>query len=234
MPRKKRSIEKNIVLYVEGETEKRYFEALKKENKNLEISIKEVNIVSGNYKSVIINLKKDLKTMGHLAVFIILDLDRYVNDIEEKSFIELIAYINSINKNSRVPYLLIGSNPDFEYFLAMHSLSFGGDYKKFLLGKEFKYKDMRELKADKNIFANFNNQDRSYSNAIKNEIFDKEKLKKYKMNNRVIFNDFDIKVKGADINIKMSKVKLLKDNINKKGYNFDELFEILNINKNLI
>ena len=36
MPRKKRSAEKNIVLYVEGETEKRYFEALKKEKKDLE------------------------------------------------------------------------------------------------------------------------------------------------------------------------------------------------------
>ncbi|MGL4740335.1 MAG: RloB domain-containing protein [Sarcina sp.] len=231
MPRRKRSIEKNIVLYVEGETEKRYFEALKKEQKDLEISIKEINIVSGNYKSVIINLKKDLKTMGHLAVFVILDLDRYINDMEEKSFIELITYINSINKNSRVPYLLIGSNPDFEYFLAMHSLSFSGDYKKFLLSKEFKYKDMRDLKSDKNIFANFNNQNRSYNNAIKNKINDKEKLKEYKKTNRIIFNDFDIKIKGVDINIKISKVHLLKDNINKKGYNFDELFEVLSASK---
>ena len=232
MPRKRRIAEKNIVLYVEGETEKRYFEALKKEKCDLEISIKEIKIVSGNYKSVIINLKKDLKTMGHLAVFVILDLDRYVIDIEEKSFIELVNYINTINKNSRIPYLLIDSNLDFEYFLAMHSLSFNGsDYKKFLLSKDFKYKDMRDLKSDKNIYSSFNTGNKSYDNAIKNKISDKKKLEEYKKNSRVIFNDFEVKVKGVDINIKMNKVFLFKDNVSKKSYNFDELFEILNTEK---
>ena len=111
-----RRITKRIKILVEGKTEENYFKGFK-EQPELKLYIKTVNMNGGGYSNFLKQLKKEGET-GFLAIFIIIDLDKAL--IEKKALEELIKYCDAKNKHSIVPYFLIGNNKDFEFFVCCH------------------------------------------------------------------------------------------------------------------
>ena len=85
-------------LFVEGYTEENYFKKLRKNN-NVEITYKEINMEGGGYTNFLEEIKKT-SDLGFIAVFIVVDLDKYICEINQKKpFEELVKYCHNKNKN---------------------------------------------------------------------------------------------------------------------------------------
>lgn len=218
--RKPRSTKKNIILYVEGDTEKNYFDKFKKVEKDkLQIAIEKVdNMGGGGYSNFVKNLKKKSIEYGYLAIFIIIDLDKAEQLGEKDRLNELIDYCRQKNKQKSIPHFLIGTKEDFEYFACCHCSEYkDSDCKNFIKTSKLPYKSVDELKSDADIFNVLNKENRSYNVAIKK--ISKRHKKTY------IFNDYTFKEKTMELKVK--KIDILEEALTYKHSNINQLFEIV-------
>lgn len=217
--RKNRKTQKNIILYVEGDTEKNYFNEFKKvEKEKIKISIEKIdNMGGGGYSNFLEKLKKSAPEYGYLAIFVIIDLDKINNPGEKKKLEELINYCKTKNKQKSIPHFLIGTKDDFEYFACCHCDNYNNsDVKKFIT-QNLPYRTVDELKADKNVFYVLNRDGRSYE--IANEKFIKKGNKFY------IFNEYSFQKTSMDIKIK--NILINEEALNCKHSNIHQFFEII-------
>ena len=217
--RKNRKTQKNIILYVEGDTEKNYFNEFKKvEKEKIKISIEKIdNMGGGGYSNFLEKLKKSAPEYGYLAIFVIIDLDKINNPGEKKKLEEFINYCKTKNKQKSIPHFLIGTKDDFEYFACCHCDNYNNsDVKKFIT-QNLPYRTVDELKADKNVFYVLNRDGRSYE--IANEKFIKKGNKFY------IFNEYSFQKTSMDIKIK--NILINEEALNCKHSNIHQFFEII-------
>lgn len=203
-----------IKIFVEGHTEQNYISELNKAP-NIEISIKPVNMKGGGYSEFLKQIRKE-SSDGFLASFILIDLDKAMP--EKKELNQLIEFCNKNNEHSDIPYILIGNNPDFEFFACSHC----PDYKKrstdqYII-KDFGYKDLATFKSDKKIYGFLNSNKCSYKIAL-------EALSKGK----TYFTHSCKKEKdGLDVSIVLSgNVKINTDSLSSKHSNMKELFDMI-------
>ena len=211
-----RRITKRIKILVEGKTEENYFKGFK-EQPELKLYIKTVNMNGGGYSNFLKQLKKEDET-GFLAIFIIIDLDKAL--IEKKALEELIKYCDAKNKHSIVPYFLIGNNKDFEFFVCCHCPNYKNNDTHHYITKHFGYKSLEELKADNKIFDFLNKNRRSYKNTIQ----------KLKQNQPHYFShQYSVRKEGVDISILLrpKKTTITDNSLNYNHSNIYELFDIL-------
>ena len=217
--RESKSIKKKVKLFVEGLTEENYFNGLKEEP-DVCLSIKPVNMHGGGYSNFI-NILKKSDVLGNLAIFIVIDLDRASDDPKELNNLNnLVKYCNQQNKKkSSIPHILIGTNPDFEYFACSHCLNYKNSDTKSYIIDNFNYKDIQDYKADVDVYKKLNKEKKSYENALKH-------VKKYD----VYFNyDYEIKKAELDIIIKLEKtsVELKEHALSNKHSNVYDLFNVV-------
>lgn len=208
-----RELKKKLKLFVEGDTEENYFKQLKEKN-NLDITYKPVNLRGGGYSNFIREIIKS-GDLGFIAVFVIVDLDKI--DEEKENFFRLYAYCKEKNKKGKVPYFLIGTNKDFEFFSCCHSPKYTGQSTDQFIKKEYGYKSVEEFKGDKKIYEVLNKGERSYKVAL-----DKLKHKK-----PYICNQY--KLEKKDMQIKIIDTGLFEDALSYPHSNMQELFEIIGI-----
>lgn len=218
-----RNAKMRLKVFVEGTTEKNYFSKLRKNN-NVEISYEEINMAGGGYTEFLKQIKKKTPNMGCLAVFIVIDLDRYVDDSREREpFKKLYKFCKMKNKSNKTPHFLIVTNRSFEYFACLHCPSYKGSNTTKYIEKDFNYKDLDKFKSDKKVYEFLNRELRSFENAInkikkQNEIEEKQPFINY---------DYKVERKNLDINIKVKREHLNEDAISYKHSNLEILFDII-------
>lgn len=207
-----------IKLFVEGYTEENYFKNLRK-SRNVEISYKEVNMKGGGYTNFYNEIRKS-NDYGFIAIFIIVDLDKYINEPEQvQPFNKLLKYCQDKNKNGNIPYFLIVSNRDFEYFACCHCSKYkNNDTTAYIINK-FNYKSLDNFKNDEKIYNFLNSNSRSYTNA----------LSKVRFKTPYISNEYKKEVKGLDINIKIKRTEIESRALNYFNTNIFELFDIIGV-----
>lgn len=207
-----------IKLFVEGDTEEYYFSELRKSNE-VEIIYKEVNLNGGGYTSFLNELKKSSE-FGFVAFFIVIDLDRFVDDPGQKEpFEKLIEYCRSKNKHGRIPYFLIATNRDFEYFACCHCKNYKDTDTSTYILKKFNYPSISDFKSDKRIFEYLNRNIRSTKYAI-------ERIKRRKP---FISNIYKRECKGLDLSIKINKTELNPEALTYYHSNIGELFDNIGV-----
>ena len=215
-----RSIKQSVKVLVEGFTEKYYISGLKS-NTTTQLNIQPpVNMNGGGYENFIREVKR-IDHRGCVAIFIFIDLDKY--DKEKGKLEELINICNKRSKNTSIPFFLIGTNKDFEYFSCCHFKSYNnGDTTSFII-KNLNYKTLDEYKSDRNVYNKLNKNSNSYKNAL-------EKTKKnYSLNNVFIKNIYDKKINGANIIISKSDTQINHNSMTNKHSNIIEFFEIIGL-----
>lgn len=205
---------KKIKLFVEGDTEENYFSHLKKGNE-VEITYEEVNMHGGGYTNFLKKLKK-FGELGYIAVFIIVDMDKI--DEDKASFNKLKEFCDNKNKAKKIPYFLVGTNKDFEFFACSHCPNYKGQPTDRYITNEWGYKSVDEFKSDTKIYEFLNKNNRSYQIAL-------EKLSR---KNPYISNAFV--VKKQDMKISITKTKINEEALSYQHSNIQELFAIIGIN----
>ena len=160
-----KTLRKKLLVLCEGQTEYNYYDHYRK-NQSLSFSFKPVDVAGGGYLKMLTELKKT-SPQGVMARFVLLDMDRYFNHVEEQQVLtNIFNYISAQNKNGN-PVFLILSNPDFDRFVLLHDNNFTGNINAFL--PNVGYHNINELKADQDIYEKFNNQKtgRSVQNALR-------------------------------------------------------------------
>ena len=209
-----------LKLFVEGYTEENYFKNLRKNN-DVEITYKEINMEGGGYTSFLEEIKKS-SDLGFLAVFVVIDLDKYICEPnQKKSFEELVMYCKRKNKNGRIPYFLVASNRDFEYFACSHCKNYKDSDTTAYITRNFKYKSLEDFKADEKIYEFLNSNSRSYNNAII-----KIKSKKPYISNEYIKDN-----KKLDKLIKIKKTNIFEEALCYLHSNLYEFFDIIGVEK---
>ncbi len=214
-----RERKERIKLFVEGDTEKNYFEKLRKNN-NVEITYTEVNMGGGGYTSFLKKVKKS-SDLGYIAVFIVIDLDKYIDEphSHKQAFEALVSFCRSRNKISKKPYFLIVSNRDFEYFACCHCGNYKSGDTKAYIAKVFNYQNVDEFKADKKIYEFLNSNSRSFDNAVT----------KIRGRKPFISNRFKKIYKNLDITINIEEIIISDDACNYYHSNLYELFDIIGV-----
>ncbi len=206
---KVRNKNKRIKVFVEGDSEKYYFDSLKRVNKYM-LTIECTNLKGGGYTDFVNELKKH-SPQGYVATFLILDLDKYQDKSEERpKFDELQKYCNQRNENDE-PTFMFGNYRDIEVFFAHHYEDYKNrDAKKFL-SKKF---STEYNKADSKIYEKLNKGNSSYTIANK-------RLKTIKT---AIKNEYDI----SDRNFEWKNtIKFDDKKLNVNNSNIFEMFQIL-------
>lgn len=207
-------------LFVEGYTEENYFKKLRKNN-NVEITYKEINMEGGGYTNFLEEIKKT-SDLGFIAVFIVVDLDKYICEINQKKpFEELVMYCKRKNKNGRIPYFLIASNKDFEFFACSHCANYKDSDTTAYITKNFKYKRLEDFKADEKVYEFLNSNSRTYNNAIN----------KIKSKKPYISNEYIKDIKKLDKVIKIKHTNIHEEALCYFHSNLYELFDIIGVEK---
>lgn len=158
MSRKKRSVERKIKVFVEGHSEKNYIQELK-HIKKLSIVETPVNLQGGGYTTFINALRKH-SFEGYIATFLVLDMDRFLNDPNEsKKFLELVTVCNQHNKDKDCCFI-IANNQNIETFFEMHFHNYNPSTNNFLRTQISNYN-----KDDKQIYSKLNSNNNSYTLA---------------------------------------------------------------------
>lgn len=205
-----------VQLLLEGDTELNYFKKLKK-YRNPDITYKEFPLDGGGYGSFLKEIKK-LSDTGYVAKFVILDYDRVLQNTGEwNNFVKIKEYCDMKNKNGRIPYFLIASNYNFEYFACLHSEEYrNGDCKKMITDK-FGYRSINDFKKDEKVYEFLNKSGRSVKTAV-------ERARK---NHSVVTNTYEKNIKGLNIVIKNKKINIDRSAESYQNTNLYELFDIL-------
>lgn len=207
-----------LKLFVEGYTEENYFKKLRKNN-NVEISYTEINMEGGGYTSFLKEIKKS-SDLGFIAVFIVIDLDKYIDEVNQKKPLEeLIAYCKRKNKNGRIPYFLIASNRDFEFFACSHCVNYKDSNTNAYITKNFKYKNLEDFKSDEKIYEFLNSNSKSYINAIN----------KIKTKKPYISNEYIKDIKKLDKSLKIRQTTINAEALCYFHSNMYEFFDIIGV-----
>lgn len=213
-----KEVSHKIKVLGEGDTECNYISGLKKICKTT-FSFEEVDMHGGGYSKFIKKVNA-VSPLNCIAIFIIIDLDNAESD--KSNLDKLIRLSNTKARLSKIPYILIGNNFDFEYFACCHCDSYNhGDTSQYII-KQLGYKSVNDFKSDPNIFTALNNdiKKRSFKIAI-----DKTK-DKYNASNTFFKYDYNPIKKGADIVFKICTPKINTDALISKHSNFIEFFKI--------
>ena len=207
----------NILVFVEGDTEENYFKSLRKHrNNNIKLSFKTSNMDGGGYNNFLNKIRKE-STKGYIAFFIIIDLDKVQSD--SVNFNKLLDYCKKKNsEKNQIPYFLIGTNKDFEFFACCHCPKYkvSKDTKSYI-EKEFNFRDLNKFKSDSKIYEFLNGDGRTVENAL-------ETLKKIKP---YIENIYKKTNKGLDISINITQTNIDPSRINSKNSNINEFFDLI-------
>lgn len=208
-----KSPKKKIKLFVEGDTEENYFKRLRKDN-NVEIIYQEVNMKGGGYSNFLKMIKKS-GDLGYIAVFVIVDMDKIYED--RGSFNKLMEYCKTKNKSKKIPYFVVGTNKDFEFFACSHCPNYKGQPTSQYITNQFGYKSVETFKSDPKIFEFLNKNNRSYTLAL-------ERLRKKQP---YVKNEF--KVMKQDMKISISSTNQNEDALAYQHSNIYELFDIIGV-----
>lgn len=211
-----KNIQQKLMLLVEGDTEEHYMKEFKN-SPDVKFSIKPVNMHGGGYTNFKNRLRKE-QTKGFLAIFILIDLDKAFD--EEKQLKELVDYCKMKNKHSPIPYILIGTNKDFEFFACCHSPNYKKTNTDQYISKNFGYQDVAKFKADSKIYNFLNRDNRSFKEAL-NKLSPKQKT--------YFKHEYKKEKKGLDITIKLSKTIINPDALTSLHSNIYELFDIIEV-----
>lgn len=207
----------NILVFVEGDTEENYFKGFRQHKKNnIKLSFKPSNMDGGGYKNFLNKIRKE-SSKGYIAFFIIIDLDKVQSD--SANFNELLAYCRKKNsEKNQIPYFLIGTNKDFEFFACCHCSKYkiSKDTKSYI-EKDLNFKDLNKFKSDSKVYEFLNRDGRSFENAL-------ETLKSI---NPYIKNTYTKTNKGLDISINITQTSIDSNRINSKNSNIDEFFDLI-------
>lgn len=216
-----KKIKPRLRLFVEGKSEKNYFDQYGKKV-DIEFVIEPIDMKGGGYSNFLQRIKEK-GYQGCTAVIIIIDLDKI--DSDKASFEKLVKYCKTQNKTKGcpVPYILLGSYEDFEYFACCHSKDYkNGDTSKFIINN-YKYKCVDDFKADDKIYDFLNKGNKSFENACNVT----SKRSSY-FNNKI-----ELKGKNGDITIKLSDFNVNEDIRNSKNCNLHEFFKLIDAAKKL-
>lgn len=214
-----RKIKQNVKVLVEGFTEKYYISGLKSNTTTVLNIQPPVNMDGGGYTNFIREVKK-LDYKACVAIFIIIDLDNAETD--KDNLYKLINLCNQKTSSTKIPYILIGTNKDFEYFACCHSNSYKNTDTTAYILKNFKYKTITEFKSDSKVYTKLNTTPCNYTNAL-------NKIKiEYNNNNTFFKNKYTSINNGANISIKI-KPTLNADALSLKHSNLIEFFEIIGL-----
>ena len=217
-----RALKENVKVLVEGCTEKYYISGLKKYTKT-EINIdRPVNMNGGGYNNFIKEIRK-LDYKGCIAIFIIIDLD--TADSDKKNLYDLIALCKQKTSSTKIPYFLIGTNSNFEYFSCCHCNKYTNTNTKSYIVKNFRYKTIEEYKSDSKIYTKLNTLPYGYINAL-------SKIESsYYTNNTFFKNDYEKTTKRANISIRIKKLNINEAALLANHSNLVEFFEIIGLHK---
>lgn len=211
----RRVAKQRIKLLVEGHTEENYFKGLNS-FENLEVKVMSTNMNGGGYTNFINKLRKE-SALGFLAIFIIIDLDKAIED--SGNLQKLINYCRDKNKSSDIPYFIIGTYKDFELFSCCHCSDYNFTDTGQFIKRNLNFKNISEFKGKEDIYKYLNGGNRSYMVAL-NKLSNREKY---------IVNDFKRSKKGIDIVIKSNKILLNSEVITTYHSNIEELFKIIGL-----
>lgn len=215
-----RSLKQNVKVLVEGDTEKYYISGLRSST-TTQLNIEPpVNMDGGGYKNFIKEIKK-LDYRGCIAIFIIIDLDRA--DMDKENLTKLIDLCKQKTSSTKIPYFLIGTNGNFEYFACCHCARYkNSDTKQYII-RNFKYKSIADYKADSKIYNKLNSSTYSYTNAL-NKI-----AIAYNNNNTFFKNCYERVTNGANISIKITNFDTNYDALLSRHSNLIEFFKIIGL-----
>ena len=221
--RQKRSLEKRIVVYCEGQTEKYYVGGMRRWrhecDPGLVISVVPVDLKGGGYQAVL-DMLKVAPDSNCVARIVLLDFDRYLQDEKEQERFAQIVKISKKSIKKSVPVVLVVSNKDFEYALCMHDPAYRqGNTTQFLLA-EWCYKDLPAMKADEKIWDKAHQGERSHLVA----------LRSLSKRAAIVENDLKIVAPGSDkpspSPVKLTKVVFQEDIGAVRTSNLADLFKI--------
>ena len=217
-----RSVQQNVKVLVEGFTEKYYVSGLKNSTKTVLNIQPPVNMDGGGYTNFIKEVKK-LDYKACVAIFIIIDLDNVSKD--KDNLYKLINLCKQKTLNTKIPYFLIGTNSDFEYFSCCHSNTYKDTDTTAYILNTFKYKTITEYKADTKVYNKLNTTPCNYTNAIN------KTKSRYTTNNTFFKNNYTKNIAGANITISMKKnsPSINPDALSLKHSNLFEFFNIIGL-----
>lgn len=214
-----RQVKQNVKVLVEGFTEKYYISGLKNNTTTVLNIQPPVNMDGGGYTNFIKEVKK-LDYKACVAIFIIIDLDNAESD--KDNLYKLINLCNQKTSSTKIPYFLIGTNNDFEYFACCHSNSYKNTDTTAYILKNFKYKTITEYKSDSKVYTKLNAAPYNYTNAL-------NKIEVGYINNNTFFkNDHTKTINGANISIKINST-INPNALSLKHSNLIEFFEIIGL-----
>ena len=218
---KTKEITYKVKVLGEGDTECNYIEGLKKVCKT-KFTFEAVDMHGGGYTEFIKKVNA-VSYLNCIAIFIIIDLDKAESD--KVNLEKLINLCNGKAKLTKIPYILIGNNADFEYFACSHCETYSnGDTSQHII-KQLEYKSVKDFKADTAIFNVLNNELRKRSYIIAME---KSKGKYIAGNTYFKYNYIPI-IKGINIKFNICKPVINKDALVAKHSNFIEFFKIIGL-----
>ena len=211
-------IRPKLRVFVEGQTEKNYFDELGKDL-NINFYIEPIDMNGGGYHNFLLQVKKK-GYLGCTAIFIIVDLDKLNDSGEKANFNKLLEFCRVQNKNRNIlpPYFLIGTRNDFEYFACSHSEDYKNTNTDLYITKVFKYKSVKDFKSDPRIYYFLNSNKRSYNIAC-----DKLKKRAAYINNTPKV----VKRNNGDIIITNKKITIDENVESVRNSNMYELFNII-------
>jgi len=210
-----------VKVFAEGNTECNYISGLKKIS-NINFTFEDVDMKGGGYS----NFLKKVNTISPLnciVCFVIIDLDNAESD--KKNLDELIKVCNDRSKKTKIPYILIGNNYDFEYFCCCHFLDYHNGDTSLYIKRQLHYNNVDEFKADSNMYNVLNNAKSKSSFEL---ALEKTKVQFNANNTYFKYGCVPFK-KGLDIKFKNTKLIINKEALNTKHSNFMDFFTIIKI-----
>ena len=216
--RLKRKLEKRIVVYCEGQTEKHYMNGLRawlaKKDPSTKVKIETVDIKGGGYKAVLNKLRVEPDS-NCIARLVVVDFDRYINIPEEREAFKQLLAFSCLSVRRQVPVVLVVSNANFEYPLCCHDRKYqSGDTAAFL-ESEWGYGKLDDVKADEGIWRKAHEQGRSHDAAIRALAKRPELIRN------------DLKITKSTFSVNLSKVEFDEDCVSAQCSNMKDLFRIV-------
>mgnify|MGYP001259451145 CR=1 FL=1 len=214
MSKVKKKLSYKFIIFCEGDTEKNYFNSIELPD-GCDIRIESINMNGGGYTNFINKIRKH-PNANCLAKFIIIDLDKAKQCIEEKcNLYKLISYCSIRNKRGD-PHFIILNNPDFEYVACLHMKDYeiGRDTKSFIEEK-MNYRDLSRYKNDPDVYEVLN----------KDPDARKRLLSRAKGRPCYLSHDYTINRRNKQINIK--KYDITRENRTGNNTNIYEFFEVV-------
>lgn len=221
MPKKraKRQLIREVLVYCEGKTEKRYIDGLRQWARTLDlgarVKIKAVDVKGGGYGAILNMLRKEPDS-NCVARVVLLDFDRYRGvQGEDAIFNQLVAY-SKASMRKAVPCILVVSNANFEHALCLHDTGYheSGSAASFLL-ENWGYRNLNDCKSDERIWEKAHAGDRDHAHIV-----ERMRGRKLVLTNKIEASRSKIDIKLKDVRFDVGCEHIL-------GTNLGDLFKVL-------